>query len=491
MKRARVIVLGIAFTAALGAAWVAKKIVSGPREVETVEKTVGATDVLVACHQHQSRRFGECRGSEMAAMAGRRRHSGPHHPRRTARCADQAVRRRGPRAVHRRRADQGAEADQDFGGRRDGGHPAVRHARHLHADPRGDLGRRLHPAQRSRRRHLVAQASTSAPRRSPVSEAVLRNVRVLAIGQEIEIKDGDKVATGKTATLELTPPQAETLALAQSMGELSLSLRSLADSTPGQAETTAKIGDTNSSSVKISEIRRALARLRRQLRSRPGRIRKKANGCVASHLSLKLVPRGVCRLARSAWRHARRRRHGLSQQHRSYLRIADTGGGIRSKSRSGPEQVDDRRAAARRARGHGVQPGADRRRAANLHARLFDRQGRGGSQHHFHRQGRPASRDSRGHDRARSYRPGRVLLNRLIRGAQHPRSDASAAASCSPAPCKARSMPPAPARSPRRLSASTRMLRRTTAPPARQAASAYGSARTSSQTTSTPRPRAV
>ena len=84
-----------------------------------------------------------------------------------------------------------------------------------------------------------------------VSEAVLRNVRVLAIGQEIEIKDGDKVATGKTATLELTPPQAETLALAQSMGELSLSLRSLADSTPGHAETTAKIGDSNSSSVKI------------------------------------------------------------------------------------------------------------------------------------------------------------------------------------------------------------------------------------------------
>ena len=49
MRRARVIVLAIAFTAAIGAAWVAKKIVSGPREVETVEKTVGATDVGVFC----------------------------------------------------------------------------------------------------------------------------------------------------------------------------------------------------------------------------------------------------------------------------------------------------------------------------------------------------------------------------------------------------------------------------------------------------------
>jgi len=85
----------------------------------------------------------------------------------------------------------------------------------------------------------------------PVSEAVLRNVRVLAIGQEIENKDGEKVATGKTATLELTPRQADGLALAQSMGELSLSLRSLADATPGQAETAAKIGDANGSSVKF------------------------------------------------------------------------------------------------------------------------------------------------------------------------------------------------------------------------------------------------
>ena len=85
----------------------------------------------------------------------------------------------------------------------------------------------------------------------PVSEAVLRNVRVLAIGQEIETKDGDKVATGKTATLEVTPQQAEILALAQSMGEISLSLRSLADANPATAESTAKLGDRNSSSVRF------------------------------------------------------------------------------------------------------------------------------------------------------------------------------------------------------------------------------------------------
>ena len=54
-------------------------------------------------------------------------------------------------------------------------------------------------------------------------------MRVLAIGQLIEAKDGKKLAEGNTATLELTPRQAELLALANSMGEISLSLRSIAD----------------------------------------------------------------------------------------------------------------------------------------------------------------------------------------------------------------------------------------------------------------------
>lgn len=62
-----------------------------------------------------------------------------------------------------------------------------------------------------------------------VSDTLFRNVRVLAIGQQIEAKEGKKNAEGATATLELTPRQAELLALANSMGEISLSLRSIAD----------------------------------------------------------------------------------------------------------------------------------------------------------------------------------------------------------------------------------------------------------------------
>lgn len=63
-----------------------------------------------------------------------------------------------------------------------------------------------------------------------MAETILRNVRVLAIDQTIGEEDGKQVVVGKTATLELDPNQAEALALAEQVGELSLALRSLADS---------------------------------------------------------------------------------------------------------------------------------------------------------------------------------------------------------------------------------------------------------------------
>jgi pilus assembly protein CpaB len=62
-----------------------------------------------------------------------------------------------------------------------------------------------------------------------VADTLFRNIRVLAIGQQIETKEGKKLAEGNTATLELTPIQAEELAAANAKGEISLSLRSIAD----------------------------------------------------------------------------------------------------------------------------------------------------------------------------------------------------------------------------------------------------------------------
>jgi pilus assembly protein CpaB len=61
------------------------------------------------------------------------------------------------------------------------------------------------------------------------SEIILSNVRVLAIDQTVEEKGNQRVVVGKTATLELTPRQAETLVLARTMGQLSLALRSIQD----------------------------------------------------------------------------------------------------------------------------------------------------------------------------------------------------------------------------------------------------------------------
>jgi pilus assembly protein CpaB len=64
------------------------------------------------------------------------------------------------------------------------------------------------------------------------AQTILANVRVLAIGQNVEEQNGKKVSTGANATLELDPDQVNLIILAQQAGNslLHLSLRSLVDS---------------------------------------------------------------------------------------------------------------------------------------------------------------------------------------------------------------------------------------------------------------------
>jgi len=67
-----------------------------------------------------------------------------------------------------------------------------------------------------------------------VSETIIRNVRVLATDQRLTDKNDDgktEVKTFSNVTMEVTPRIAEKIAVAQSMGQLSLSLRSIADNT--------------------------------------------------------------------------------------------------------------------------------------------------------------------------------------------------------------------------------------------------------------------
>ena len=70
---------------------------------------------------------------------------------------------------------------------------------------------------------------------SPSSETILTNVKVLAIDQTVEEKNGQRVVVGKTATLEIAPRQAETLTQARQLGTLSLALRSLLDASKTEA----------------------------------------------------------------------------------------------------------------------------------------------------------------------------------------------------------------------------------------------------------------
>lgn len=64
------------------------------------------------------------------------------------------------------------------------------------------------------------------------SETILQNIRVLAIDQTVEQAGPEKSATvvaQDTATLELTPEQAELIVQAQQVGTIALSLRSISD----------------------------------------------------------------------------------------------------------------------------------------------------------------------------------------------------------------------------------------------------------------------
>lgn len=69
---------------------------------------------------------------------------------------------------------------------------------------------------------------------SYVTETILENIRVLAIDQTIrEDEQGRLVQVGQTATLELTPKQAEIITVAQQMADrLTLALRSVQDVDP-------------------------------------------------------------------------------------------------------------------------------------------------------------------------------------------------------------------------------------------------------------------
>jgi pilus assembly protein CpaB len=78
---------------------------------------------------------------------------------------------------------------------------------------------------------MVRRAEAAAGSSGFDTETILKNIRVLAIDQTIqEDEDGKQVKVGQTATLQLTPEQAEIITVAQQMADrLTLSLRAIVD----------------------------------------------------------------------------------------------------------------------------------------------------------------------------------------------------------------------------------------------------------------------
>jgi pilus assembly protein CpaB len=79
------------------------------------------------------------------------------------------------------------------------------------------------------------------------AQTILENIRVVAVDQEA--KELEKASVGRTVTLEVTPKEAEALALADAMGGLSLVLRQLGDESKITTENNKPTTDIRMSNV--------------------------------------------------------------------------------------------------------------------------------------------------------------------------------------------------------------------------------------------------
>ncbi len=76
---------------------------------------------------------------------------------------------------------------------------------------------------------LLTQTLESDDGARRAAETLLTDVRVIGVDQNADDQNKGEATVARTVTLEVTPRQAEQVALASTMGELSLSLRSLPD----------------------------------------------------------------------------------------------------------------------------------------------------------------------------------------------------------------------------------------------------------------------
>jgi pilus assembly protein CpaB len=97
---------------------------------------------------------------------------------------------------------------------------------------------------------ILTEAANDSSKHA-TSRVVLSDVRVLAIDLATANENPKPVSDAKTATLELSPAQVQTLSRAQASGTLSLALRALGDHGSGQSAAAGSGDDSYGSQVSI------------------------------------------------------------------------------------------------------------------------------------------------------------------------------------------------------------------------------------------------
>lgn len=252
MNKSRVLVLGIAFVAAVGAALLAKNIVAQPKLKKVVQKEfMNTTHVLVAA---KPIKLGDL------VSSGHFRWQRWPKDALNSKLIDQA-------------SNMNAKADYDKAIARSSFVPgeAINPRKFIKKGTGGVMAALLTSGMRAVSTKIKEETAAGGfilpddhvdvilsrqikgeGRGSKyVSNTVLSNVRVLAIGQTIDPPKGKQTATGRTATLELSPGQAEILMLANKMGDVSLALRSISKRTQGDDESVTNLRGDNRGTVRM------------------------------------------------------------------------------------------------------------------------------------------------------------------------------------------------------------------------------------------------
>jgi pilus assembly protein CpaB len=97
-----------------------------------------------------------------------------------------------------------------------------------------------------------------------VAKTILTNLRVLAVDQTFKQEKDTRTVVGKTATVEVSPEQAETISAAGTTGQLSLSLRPLAETSVASLNDPARKRRAAAYDGPVSVIRYGLSGANRQ-----------------------------------------------------------------------------------------------------------------------------------------------------------------------------------------------------------------------------------